>query len=111
MLSLKDYKLVDKDTNVSIGEQVGKQACIKIGDYTLSVITGPGAYGGGLGMYEIAIFNQDGEFTKLPGIHKEVEDDVIGYLSEKDVDLIILKLYYASGGVQPVQVTGEVAEA
>lgn len=104
MLSLSDYKMVDKDP-------MGSQALIKIGDYTLSVITGPGAYGGGIGRYEIGIFNEEGEFTRLPGIHKEVDDDVIGYLTATEVDLIILKLYYASGGVQPVQVNGDMVEA
>jgi hypothetical protein len=52
--------------------------------------------------------------TKLPGIHDDYQDkycdDVIGYLSESDVDLIILKLYYASGGVHPYQVK-QLAEA
>lgn len=104
MLSLSDYKMVDKDP-------MGSQALIKIGDYTLSVITGPGAYGGVIGRYEIGIFNEEGEFTQLPGIHKEVDDDVIGYLTATEVDLIILKLYYASGGVQPVQVNGDMVEA
>ena len=104
MLSLSDYKMVEKDP-------MGTQALIKIGDYTLSVITGPGSYGGGIGKYEIGIFNEEGEFTQLPGIHKEVDDDVIGYLTAAEVDLIILKLYYASGGVQPVQVNGDMVEA
>jgi len=103
MLSLSDYKMVEKDP-------MGTQALIKIGDYTLSVITGPGAYGGGIGKYEIGIFNEEGEFTQLPGIHKEVDDDVIGYLTAEEVDLIILKLYYASGGVKPVQVNGVMVE-
>ena len=104
MLSLKDYEMLDKKPQMDYG----KQALIQCGDYTLSVITGPGAYGGGQGKYEIAIFNSQGIMTKLPGIHDDYKDkycdDVIGYLSESDVDLIILKLYYASGGVCPYQV-------
>jgi len=103
MLSISDYEMAPKD-----GLDEGTQVLLQMGPYKLSVITGPGAYGGGAGFYEIGIFNQEDEFIKLPGIHKGQEDDVIGYLSKEDVDLIILKLYYASGGATPVQVNAPV---
>ena len=69
MLSLKDYEMLDKSQTDS-----GKQALIQCGDYTLSVINGPVAYGGSQGKYEIAIFNSQGIMTKLPGIHDDYQD-------------------------------------
>lgn len=108
MLCLSDYEMLDKDPIMDHG----KQALIQFGDLRLSVINGPGSYGGGSGKYEIAIFNSEGSMVKLPGIHKDYDemysDDVIGWLSESDVDLIMLKLYYASGGVHPYQIKNDV---
>lgn len=80
------------------------QAVLDFGRYHLSVITG--GYGTAAAPYEIAVFAaKDGmarDFIQLPGITGP-DDDVRGYLTEADVDAVIVKLYTITGQ-EPEQV-------
>jgi len=70
----------------------GTQVLLKFGDqYELSVVSHQFSYGGKKGLYEIGVFKND-NMIELPGITEE-GDTVKGFLSEKDVDSIIKKLY------------------
>ena len=54
-----------------------------VNGYQLSIITGPLSYGGDQGLFEIAPFNKEGELDgKLLNL---IGDDVIGYLTDKEV--------------------------
>jgi len=70
-----------------------KRAKMKFGNYTLSVILEPSK-----SLYEVAIFNDEGRFIQLPGIHRVPQeeedwiDDVIPYLSPEAVTGIMKKL-------------------
>ena len=92
-MRLSDYEMIE------LTDRPGAYQCVlDYGDeYRLSVISGKGAYGGDRGLYEIAIF-KDGDFARLPGIFKDDHgDDVIGYLTEKDVDAIMFKMFFVTG--------------
>jgi hypothetical protein len=71
------------------------RARLDFGDYELSVITGPGVNSGAPEKYEIAIF-EGYEYVRLPGFGFR-DSDVIGYLSEDEVNEIIKKLYTITG--------------
>jgi hypothetical protein len=73
-----------------------KRAQMTIGQFVLSVILEPSK-----SLYEIAVFDKDGEFVRLPGIG-DGTDDVVPYLSEDDVSCIIRKLQSAAGPVECV---------
>lgn len=78
------------------------QTVLRFGNQVeLSVISGNGSYSSETAPYEIAVF-RNGEFAQLPGITCP-EDDVRGYLVEKDVDLVIKKLVTITRA-DPVQV-------
>ena len=98
-MKLSDFKMIEKADYPG-----GYQCVLDYGDnYQLSIISGKGAMGGYRGLYEIAIF-KDGDFTRLPGIFKDdYDDDVIGYLTESDVDAIMKKLYLITAKI-PEQV-------
>lgn len=90
VLELSSFKLIDKGVG-------GQQCILAFGDtHQLSIISGKGAYGNKVAPYEAAIFI-NGEFAHLPGINQTIEDDVIGYLTEDDVDAIIKKMYFLTG--------------
>jgi len=55
---------------------------------TLSVIRGPYTYGGSMGLFEIAVIDQDGEFMPSLFDEKDSGDDVLGHCSPEKV------LYY-----------------
>lgn len=75
-----------------------KRSRTKFGRYELSVICEPGKH-----VYEVAIFDELGDFVQLPGIHRtpttdeEFVDDVIPYLTAQEVTGIMLKLATISG--------------
>lgn len=73
-----------------------KRARMTIGQFVLSVILEPSK-----SLYEIAVFDKDGEFVRLPGVHNS-DDDVVPYLSEEDVSCIIRKLQSVAGPVECV---------
>lgn len=80
----------------------GTQVVLQFGDeYELSVISHSGSYGGSKGLYEIAPFKH-GSQIEMPGITEE-DDTVKGYLTESDVDAIIVKMV-AVTGKEPTQV-------
>jgi hypothetical protein len=59
----------------------GRQAVMEFDNgYGVSVITGPMAYGGDRGLYELAVLKGASLCYDTP-----VTDDVIGYLSPKEV--------------------------
>ena len=70
-----------------------KRAKMKFGIHTLSVILEPSR-----SLYEVAIFNDEGRFIQLPGIHRVPQeeedwiDDVLPYLSPEKVTEIMKKL-------------------
>ena len=98
-MRLSDYEMIEQADRPG-----GYQCVLDYGDtYQLSIISGSGAYGGDRGLYEIAIF-KDGDFTRLPGIFKnDYDDDVIGYLTESEVDAIMFKMFFLTG-CKPEQV-------
>jgi len=97
-MKLKNFQLLRKDAVSG-----GRQAVLDFGNYHLSIIDD--GYGSDQGLYEIGVFAAtDGVasgLTVLPGITDG--DSVKGYLTEADIDAIILKLY-AITGTEPRQV-------
>lgn len=88
-MKLKDFQLLETDV------PKGVQAIVDFGKYELSIVNNEASYGNKQGLYEIAIF-KDGEQTELPGITNP-GDTVKGYLTESDIDAIMLKLYTITG--------------
>jgi hypothetical protein len=56
--------------------------------YGVSVVKGPYTYGGGNGLYELAVLSEDGEIT----YNTAITDDVIGHLNENEVTEILEKI-------------------
>ena len=71
----------------------GTQAETRIGDYTVSIITG--GYGTTQRPYEIGVFLGD-DLQELPGITAE-GDTVKGYLDATDVNSILKKIHLLAG--------------
>lgn len=70
----------------------GVQVILKFGDkYDLSIVQNEVSYGNKQGLYEIAVF-EDMDQVELPGITNP-GDTVKGWLTEKDVNTIIKKMY------------------
>ena len=85
-------KLVDCKLNETEFPK-GGQVMIDFGLYELSIInTG---YGGKQGLYEIAVFKGNYQ-VELPGITAQ-GDTVKGWLTESDIDAILLKMYTITG--------------
>jgi hypothetical protein len=96
-LELKSFEMIEK-----VDVLGGLQCILDFGDdVELSIISGTGAYGGDRGLYEIAVL-KNGEFAGLPGI-VDVEEQVRGYLTEAEIDVIIKTMYLLTGKV-PSQV-------
>jgi len=89
MMKLKDFQLLETDI------PKGVQAIIDFGLYELSIINNEASYGNKQGLYEIAVF-EDGNQTELPGITNH-GDTVKGWLTESDIDAILLKMYTITG--------------
>lgn len=92
-MRLIDYEMIEQT------DRPGAYQCVlDYGDNVqLSIISGKGANGGDRGLYEIAIF-KDGDFARLPGIFKDDwDDDVIGHLTESEVDAIMFKMFFVTG--------------
>jgi hypothetical protein len=56
--------------------------------YGASVVCTPYTYGGKDGLYELAVFGNDGHIT----YDTPITNDVLGYLSEQDVTEILIKI-------------------
>ena len=97
-MKLSNFKPIKRDYGI------GTQIVLDFGKYQLSVITG--GYGRAEAPYEIAVFNANdgvaGAFVQLPGITGP-DDDVRGYVTEDEVNAIIMKMFVITGK-QPEQV-------
>ena len=97
-MKLANFQWLTKQQHKSRVTEAGRQIVLDFGKYHLSIIDD--GYGGSKGFYEIATFAAcDGvssDLVELPGITNE-GDTVKGWLTESDVDGIIMKLYTATG--------------
>ena len=97
-MKLADFKPTKRDYGT------GTQTLLDFGKYQLSVITG--GYGRAEAPYEIAVFAANdgvaGAFVRLLGITGP-DDDVRGYMTQEDVDAVLVKLYVITGE-EPVQI-------
>ena len=76
----------------------GIQAVVSYGnDYELSIIQNTWSYGFKDGLYEIAVIFQ-GTQSELKGI-TNVGDTIKGFLTEQEVDAIMLKMFALTGEV------------
>jgi hypothetical protein len=67
----------------------GVQARIQFPNgYGASVVRNSSSYGGGDGLYEIAVLNSEGRIT----YDTPITDDVLGYLNENDVTSILKRI-------------------
>ena len=91
-MKLADFKPTKRDYGT------GTQTLLDFGKYQLSVITG--GYGRAEAPYEIAVFAANdgvaGAFVRLLGITGP-DDDVRGYMTQEDVDAVLVKLYTITG--------------
>lgn len=79
----------------------GSQVVLEFGDeYELSVVSHSGSYGGSEGLYEIAVFKYSKQ-VELPGVTYK-GDTVKGFLTEEEVDAIIMKMFVITGK-EPIQ--------
>lgn len=103
-MKLADFQWMTKQQHKSFVTEAGGQIVLDFGKYHLSIIDD--GYGSDRGLYEIAAFDAcDGVasgMTELPGITAE-GDTVQGYLTEGEVDAIILKMTTITG-TEPRQV-------
>ena len=69
---------------------VGRKQCIVQfpNGYGASIVQGEHTYGGKDGLYELAVFGEDGHIT----YDTPITDDVIGYLTEQDVEHTLNKI-------------------
>jgi hypothetical protein len=88
-MKLKDFQLLETDV------PKGVQAIVNFGKYELSIIQNEASYGNKQGLFEIAVF-KDNEQTELPGI-TQPGDTVKGFLTEADIDAILIKMYTITG--------------
>jgi hypothetical protein len=56
--------------------------------YGASIVCTPYTYGGKEGLYELAVFDNDGHIT----YDTPITNDVLGYLSEQDVTEVLIKI-------------------
>ena len=94
-MKLKDFKMLETEL------PKGVQAILDFGEYELSIVQNESSYGNKQGLYEIAVFKDNGQ-VELPGITAE-GDTVKGYLTEEDVNMILKKMYLFTGNI-PQQV-------
>ena len=73
----------------------GIHCLLKFGEYELSIIKNESSYGGKQGLYGIAVFKGNYQ-VELPGITAQ-GDTVKGWLTESDIDAILLKMYTITG--------------
>lgn len=68
---------------------MGQQCIVQFSNgYGASIVQGPHTYGGSKGLYELAVFGKDGGIT----YDTPITDDVLGYLSEQDVEKTLLEI-------------------
>lgn len=100
-MRFEDVKLLPMN-----GPFEGVQAMLDFGEYHLSIVRHSGSYGNDEGKFEIGVFESKDGLTKdmveLPGITAP-GDTVKGYLSDYEVDAIMIKMT-AITGINPTQV-------
>lgn len=69
--------------------------------YELSIVKNTSSYGNAQGLYEIAVFKGNDQ-VEMPGVTEE-GDTVKGFLTEEGVTSIIKKMFFLTGGSEPVQ--------
>jgi len=85
-----------EDVTMNYNEMLnGVMGRVNYGEYELSIVKHAHSYGGEQGLYEIAVFKGN-EQVELPGITNS-NDTVRGFLSEQEVDGIMVKMYTISG--------------
>ena len=69
---------------------VGRKQCIVQfpNGYGASIVQGEHTYGGKDGLYELAVFGEDGHIS----YDTPITDDVLGYLTEQDVEDTLNKI-------------------
>ena len=68
---------------------IGKQCIVQFPNgYGASIVQGEHTYGGKDGLYELAVFGEDGHIT----YDTPITDDVLGYLTEQDVEDTLNKI-------------------
>jgi hypothetical protein len=68
---------------------IGQQCIVQFPNgYGASIVKSEHTYGGKDGLYEIAVFGKDGNIT----YSTTVTDDVLGYLSEQEVEKTLLDI-------------------
>ena len=79
MKSFNDFVFVDE---IKYGDKVWSRSYMIFDNgYGISVVRGPHSYGGKLGLYEIAVLDNDGFIT----YETPITSDVIGFLKPEDV--------------------------
>jgi hypothetical protein len=69
--------------------EMGKQCIVQFPNgYGASIVKGEHTYGGKDGLYELAVFGKNGEIT----YDTPITDDVLGYLSEQEVEKALLEI-------------------
>lgn len=67
----------------------GKQCVVQFPNgYGASIVQGPYTYGGDKGLYELAVFDKDGNIT----YDTPITGDVEGHLSESDVESLLTRI-------------------
>lgn len=94
-MNLSDFIMIEKDDLPG-----GYQCVLEYSDtMQLSIISGAGAHADSSSPYEIALL-VNGDFAQYPGITDN--NDIRGYMTESEVDIVIKKLYTLTGN-QPTQ--------
>ncbi len=57
--------------------------------YGASVVKGPYTYGGKIGLYELAVLNNEGDICTNTSVS---EDGIVGYLREEDVSEVMIRI-------------------
>lgn len=86
------FEDVKMDYNEMLNGVTGR---VDYGEYELSIVKHAQSNGGDRGLYEIAVYKGDNQ-VELPGI-TEPNDTVRGFLTEQEVDGIMIKMYAISG--------------
>lgn len=91
-----------KNTYSGFAGPNGFAASVAFGNqYKLSIIKHKTSYGGDKGLYEIGVYKNN-DMVEMPGITQE-GDTVKGFLTEQDVDGIMVKMITVTGS-EPQQV-------
>ena len=86
MKTFKDLEFTDHPMGAEVG---GIMSRIHFDNgYGASIVQSPFSYGGKIGLYELAVLDDDGEICYTTPI----TDDVLGYLREEDVSEVMIRI-------------------